>query len=89
MELEAIARRQLKQKEARQAVQNNGENSRQLIRELLRLENEESTIQKLQTDESLTAEELVRLTVRIRHLLTEEERALLVKLTAQHNIVFD
>lgn len=50
IELEVIGRRQAKQKEAKLAVQNNAENSRQLLRELLRLENEESTLKKLLTD---------------------------------------
>mgnify|MGYP000859498321 FL=1 len=37
-ELEVISKRQSKQKEAKLAVQSNAENSRQLLRELLRLE---------------------------------------------------
>lgn len=55
-ELEVISKRQSKQKEAKLAVQSNAENSRQLLRELLRLEREEKTLQKLIYSEQETVE---------------------------------
>ena len=55
-ELEVISKRQSKQKEAKLAVQSNAENSRQLLREGLRMEREEKTLQKLIYSEQETVE---------------------------------